>query len=497
MKLVIVGGGTAGWLAALILLKTKGADHTITVIESSNIGIIGAGEGSTGTLTNIIQNITGKYGCNEQEFISMCDVTPKLGIEHKNWTGDESSYIAPIDGSWTSNSPLDFMFLHTLDKFGTNGIHLNSDNGILIENNKDTFQLKDGPAAYHFDAHKVGKYFKKVCGERVQHIDSEVKNVNLDEQGFIKTLDLSNGQKLEGDFFIDATGFSRVLMKKLNVGWHSYKNNLPVDRAMPFLLDYDDSEVIKPVTVAWAQKSGWMWQIPTLNRRGCGYVYSSEFTTEDQAHAEIENTLGRKVTPIKFIKFESGRSEKLWEKNCLSVGLAAAFAEPLEATSIHTTIVQLESFAQKCLVPTKSGTCDPNVINEYNEKHTFMYDLLKDFLVLHYQGGRTDSEFWKYISSGATLTTHAEAMIGLCKHRVPNSSMFPGIPGAAGWPLWSYVLAGTGKLTPDVARKELEIHRVQDLAIREYKNIRMFAESKITNLMDNTSAIRSRQYSNI
>jgi tryptophan halogenase len=497
MKIIIVGGGTAGWLAALILLKTKGSDHTITVIESSNIGIIGAGEGSTGTMTNIIQNITGQYGCNEQEFISMCDVTPKLGIEHKNWTGDGSSYIAPIDGAWTSNSPLDFMFLHTLDKFGTTGIHLNSDNGILIENNKDTFQLKDGPAAYHFDAHKVGKYFKKICGERVRHIDSEVKNVNLDEQGFIKSLDLSNEQQLEGDFFIDATGFSRVLMKKLNVGWHSYKNNLPVDRAMPFLLDYEDNEVIKPVTVAWAQKNGWMWQIPTLNRRGCGYVYSSEFTTEDQAHAEIESTLGRKVTPIKFIKFESGRSEKLWEKNCLSVGLAAAFAEPLEATSIHTTIVQLESFAQKCLLPNKQGTCDPNTVEEYNKKHTFMYDLLKDFLVLHYQGGRKDSEFWKYISSGATLTAHSEAMIGLCNHRVPNSSMFPGIPGAAGWPLWSYVLAGTGKLTPAVARKELEIHRVQDLASREYNNIRAFAESKITNLTDNTSAIRNRQHSTI
>lgn len=495
MKIVIVGGGTAGWLAALILLKTKGSDHTISVIESSSIGIIGAGEGSTGTMTNIIQNITGNYGCDEQEFIRMCDVTPKLGIEHKNWTGDNSSYIAPIDGSWTSNSPLDFMFLHTLEKFGTSGIHLNSDNGILIENNKDTLLLKDGPAAYHFDAHKVGKYFKKVCGERVKHIDSEVKNVNLDEQGFIKSLTLANEEQLDGDFFIDATGFARVLMKKLDVKWHSYKDNLPVDRAMPFLLDYEDNEVIKPLTVAWAQKNGWMWQIPTLNRKGCGYVYSSEFTTEDQAHAEIETALGKKVTPIKFIKFESGRSETLWEKNCLSIGLAAAFAEPLEATSIHTTIVQLESFAQKCLLPGKIETCSVDTIEEYNKKHIFMYDLLKDFLVLHYQGSRTDSEFWKYISSGATLTDHAAAMIGLCKYRVPNSSMFPGIPGAAGWPLWSYVLAGTQKLTPETAKKELEIHRVQELANREYNNIRRFAESKIVNLADNTSAIRNRQHS--
>jgi len=497
MKIIIVGGGTAGWLAALILSKTKGNDHEISVVESSAIGIIGAGEGSTGTLTNIIQNITGKYGCNEKDFVESCDVTPKLGIEHRNWTGDGSSYIGPIDGSWTSNSPLDFMFLHTLANFDKNKWHLNSDNGFLIEENKDTLSVGDGPQAYHFDAHKVGKYFKKVCGDSVKHIDAEVLNVNLDEQGFINSLDLSTGIKIDGDFFIDATGFSRILMKRLNIGWHSYKKNLPVDRAMPFLLDYNDNEKIKPVTVAWAHKAGWMWQIPTVNRKGCGYVFSSEFISEEQAQQEIEQSLGKSINPIKFIKFESGRSNTLWEKNCLAIGLSAAFAEPLEATSIHTTIVQLESFAKFCLLLNRDLTCDPTTMKIYNEKHTFMYDLLKDFLVLHYQGGRTDSEFWRYISSGETLTDHVSAMIGICQHRVPNSSMFPGIPGAAGWPLWSYVLAGAGKLTPNLAKKELELHRVVDLAQREYYNMSNMTAAKISQLPDNTDELRKRQCRNI
>jgi len=497
MNIVIVGGGTAGWLAALILSKTKGDSHKFTVIESSAIGIIGAGEGSTGTLTNVIQNITGKYDCDEQDFVNSCDVTPKLGIKHVNWTGDGSSYYGPIDGSWTSNSPLDFMFIHTLANFDKSGWHLNSDNGFMIDQNRDTLSMKDGPAAYHFDAHKVGKYFKKVCGESVTHIDAEVKTVNLDEQGFIKSLGLSTDTTVTGDFFIDATGFSRILMKALGVKWHSYKNNLPVDRAMPFLLDYEADETISPVTTAWAHRAGWMWQIPTLNRKGCGYVYSSEFISDDQAHEEIEKSLGRAVKPIKFIKFESGRSEILWEKNCLAIGLASAFAEPLEATSIHTTIVQLESFAKFCLSLNKELTCDPNTMNMYNEKHNFMYDLLKDFLVLHYQGGRTDSEFWKYISSGKTLTDHVSAIIGVCQHRVPNSSMFPGIPGAAGWPLWSYILAGTGKLTPEIARKELELHRVVDLASKEYYNMSNITSAKISNLPDNTDELRTRQHRNI
>jgi tryptophan halogenase len=493
MKIVIVGGGTAGWLAALIISKTKPREHVITVIESSTIGIIGAGEGSTGTLTNIIQNLTGKYDCDEKDFVDSCDVTPKLGIEHKNWTGDGSSYLAPIDGSWTSNSPLDFMFMHTLANFDKSKWHLNSEDGFLIEQNKDTLSVNGGPQAYHFDAHKVGKYFKKVCGNTVSHIDDEVLDSELDENGFLKSLILKSGEKIAGDFFIDATGFSKKLMNKLEVKWHSYKKNLPVDRAMPFLLDYEENEIIKPVTTAWAQQSGWTWMIPTLNRRGCGYVFSSDFLSEDQAQAEMESQLGKKIKPIKFIKFESGRLEQLWYKNCMAIGLAAAFAEPLEATSIHTTIMQLENFAQFFLKSNRNSTCEEKSIQLYNEKHLFMYDLIKDFLVVHYQGGRQDTEFWKYISSGEPLTDHARDIMNICKHRVPNSSLYPGIAGAAGWPLWSYILAGTGNLSKEVAKKELQLHRIEQYAEIEYKKMSADIENRIRVLPNNTDEIRKRQ----
>lgn len=492
MKIVIVGGGTAGWLAALIISKIQPQSHSITVVESSKIGIIGAGEGSTGTLTNIIQNITGKYGCNEEDFVRECDVTGKLGIEFINWTGDNSSYISPIDGSFSSTHPVDLMFLHTLMTLPKDKWHLNSEDGFLIEHNKAPLSIKNGPAAYHFDAHKVGKYFKKVCGDIVKNIDAEVLDVILNEQGHISELKLSNDSTIKGDFFIDATGFSRILMKKLGSQWVSYKNNLPVDRAMPFLLPYEDGETIKPVTVAWAQNNGWMWNIPVAKRRGCGYVYSSEFVDDTTAQEELERTIGKKVDPIKIIKFESGRSDKLWIKNCMAVGLAAAFAEPLEATSIHTTIVQLENFVFHFLNEHKNSTCDDGRIDLYNERHVFMYDLLKDFLVLHYQGGRNDTEFWKYITAGNTLTDHVRSMIGLCKHRVPNSTLFPGVPGAAGWPLWSYILAGTGNLLSEVAKKEFELHRLGDYVTSDYDRLVFETLQKLEGLPDNGDAIRKR-----
>lgn len=492
MKIAIVGGGTAGWLAALIISKRQ-SFHEITVIESSTIGIIGAGEGSTGSMTNVIQNITYNYGCDEADFVKKCDVTPKLGIEFVNWKGDGQSYVSPIDGSFSSDQPFDYAFAHAFSKYGTNGMHLCTEDGILIEHNKDTLSLPDGPAAYHFDAHKVGKYFKEVCGEKVKHIDSEVLEVSLNDSGYIDRLILKNGDSFAADFFVDATGFSRVLMKKLGASWHSYKDKLPVDRAMPFLMKYKDNEKIKPVTKARAQKNGWMWEIPLLNRKGCGYVFSSEFLNEDDAQREIEENLGCAVDPIRIIKFDSGRLNQLWIKNCLAVGLAAAFAEPLEATSIHTTIVQLENFVKDALKFDKISTCDSQIIDLYNRQHEFMYDLLKDFLVLHYHAGRNDTEFWRYINTESMLTEQVKEIIEISKIRMPNTYSFFPVSGIAGWPLWSFILAGTGNLSPAIVDKDIKINRIPIFSELETERFISSITDKIKDYPDNTVQIIKRR----
>lgn len=336
MKIVICGGGTAGWLAALMIKKIQ-PDQEVTVIESSKIGIVGAGEGSTGYLTDIIQGVNWNYGCNEEDFIRETGATIKLGIKHRDWREVGHTYYGPIDG--TNNTP-EVTLCHAL--LNDVPAHRASQNGYLIAEEKTNFFNDDGKLenthshGYHFDAHRVGQYFKKiVTQDGVVHVDSEILDVKVNDHG-IESLALANGDRVTGDMFIDCTGFARKLAKALDVDWVSYKKHLPVDTAMPFLVNYKPGEVVEPVTTAWAQKAGWMWRIPTADRYGCGYVFDSRFLTNEQAQEEIESVLGHSITPIRFLKFETGRLEKLWYKNCLAVGLSAAFAEPLEATSIHS-----------------------------------------------------------------------------------------------------------------------------------------------------------------
>ena len=492
MEIVVVGGGTAGWLAALMISKIK-PEHTVTVIESSKIGIIGAGEGSTGSLTTIVQNEMFDLGCVEEDFVKECDATLKLGIKHINWNKDVSGhYIAPIDGSPTSNDRCDIVFQHALGYRDQNLLHLATELGYKIHHNKNSFVEKDGNHAYHFDAHKVGKYFKKISN--TAHIDSEVENVILNsETGWVEKLKLSNGQTIQGDMFIDASGFNQILMKAVGGKWKSYKENLPVNSALPFLLPYEEDEIIEPVTNAWAQNNGWCWQIPTLHRRGCGYVFCDDFVTPEQAQDELEKTIGKKVDPIRLLKFESGRQDKLWIKNVLSVGLCAAFAEPLEATSIHTTIMQLKHFVFGCLSETAEITCNDAQVDSYNNVNGHLYDTVKDFLVAHYTCGRNDTEFWKYIDSGATMTQFVKDIHAMCKHRVPNATLFPRQEGSAGWPLWSYVLAGTGMLSDEVCRKEIIYNNDELIGNASYIDFVDKFDLMAKDLPDNTEYIRNMQ----
>jgi tryptophan halogenase len=460
MRIVICGGGTAGWLAALMIKKIQ-PDQEITVIESSKVGIVGAGEGSTGFLTDIIQGINWNYGCNEEEFIRETGATVKLGIKHRDWKHVGHTYYGPIDG--TNNNP-EVTLCHALIK--NIPVHTASQNGYFIENNKTNFWKNNGVLenthshGYHFDAHRVGKYFKKIVEkDGIVHIDSEILDVGIDEYG-INSILLSNGSTVTGDFFIDCTGFSRKLNKALDIKWISYKKNLPVDTAMPFLTKFESGEIIEPVTTAWAQKAGWMWKIPTADRYGCGYVFDSNFISNDQAQAEIETVLGHSIEPIRFLKFETGRLEKLWYKNCLSVGLAAAFAEPLEATSIHSTIVQLNSFIFDYLKNTTADTVNSGAQAIYNRRMCQMYDDFKDFLVLHYQTKRNDSDFWKWISSGETSTEMVNNILKLTKSKFPQSGDFNSYIGYAGHPLWNWVLIGLGYLDKYSAERELNFYSI-------------------------------------
>lgn len=465
MKICIVGGGTAGWLAALFVAKIKPWIE-VTVIESSAIGIIGAGEGSTGALVDVVTNRIWNFGCNEMDFLRETGATLKYGIMHKAWTPNlDHSYFGPLGGTQTSSAFIDYAFAYGLVNF-PDKLHLATELGLLLENNLSNYNVQKFSLertdsmghALHFDAHKVGQYFKKITltSNNVLCLDDEVSEVVLNEQGLISSIKLKSNKTVEADFFIDASGFKRVLMTRLENKWVSYKKNLPVNAALPFIEKQNDDYIPEPYTTAWAQKNGWMWVIPQQLKRGCGYVFCDEFTTPDQAQQEIETQLGRAIEPIRLLKFDTGRLENTWSRNCLAIGLCAAFAEPLEATSIHTTVSQLTSFVFEFLKNTTEDTLNPGSISAYNKRTNKLYDDLKDFLVMHYMGGRTDSEFWKYISAGNTKTEWVDLMLETAKTRMPSKGDVPDYLGAAGWGLWSYVMAGIGKIDSTLAEKELE-----------------------------------------
>ncbi len=495
MKIVIVGGGTAGWLAAA-MISVKYPDNEVVVIESSKIGIIGVGESTTGYFTELLLNdLAEELDLNHDEFIIETGATLKFGIKHKAWTTDiDSHYYGVLEGSPTVSGTPDLMFAYNYSE-DPSRIITATHTGHLLYNNlsnlghNDEFQ-KYGHAM-HIDAGLTGKYFAKKTLKRknVKHIDSEIRNCELDEEGFITALTLSNEQTVKGDFFIDCTGFSRALINKLDDRWITYKKHLPVDTAIPFPESYQENEMPVPCTTAWAQKCGWMWQTPLLDRRGNGYVFDSNFITVDRAQEEIETLLGRKINPLKIIKFDTGRKKNAWVKNCMAIGLSYAFVEPLEATSIHTTIVQIKTFVNEYLRPSIEDTVNPRSVDMFNHRIGRHIDDVVDFLVLHYQGGRTDSEFWRYISSGETRTDFVSNLIETVKHRLPTINDFPRYYGSAGWELYCYILAGLNlidrsKVLDGVnleTKRELEISdfnlkRYLDFEYRDYKSYERFVE---------------------
>lgn len=469
MKIVIAGGGTAGWIAAYLIANAQKGVHEVTVIESSEIGIIGAGEGSSGLFYQLITDRIVQGGASIEEFMQRTDSTIKYGIKHQGWSPIHKDYFAPLNGSQTSSDIPDYYLAHAILNKPREEACISSVVGLGYLNNKAPLR----EYGFHFDGHKVGKYFEYLLMKEdkgVKKIDAVINKVNLNQQGNIQSLNLSTGQTLEADFFIDCTGFARVLSKAVGSKWVSYKANLPVDRAMPFIVDYkmDGTDRIEQLTTAKALSSGWMWGIPLQTRMGHGYCYSSDFLTDDQAQQEIEKTLGHKITPIKVIHFDGGRADNLWTKNCLSSGLAGSFLEPLEATSIHATIIQLLEFVFQFLRADLESTMNPANAKRFNEKMNNMFDDFKEFIVLHYQGGREDSEFWRYIKTGATITPFVAELLDYCKTGLPNYLYYQNYLGTSA-PLWNWVLNGLGFLTKENAQAELDRFNAVERASMDFQ----------------------------
>lgn len=461
MKFVVCGGGTAGWLAAYTIHASNPKAHEVVVIESKKIGIIGAGEATSGFLYDLLDGTT-LFANNEylnpnrvpfdfKDFISKVDAVPKYALKHINWAKEKGHYWAPINGSETSRRSPDHLFNYVVAEFGPEKAYLSSVLGQAYDLNK----MPLGGYGFQFDAHKVAKYLNEyiVKTTNTTHVDAIITDVSVAENGHVTSVTLDNNEVVSGDFFIDATGFARVLANKIGIGWIDYKDQLLVDRAMPFIAPYKEGEKVQPVTEAEALSSGWMWRTPTGQRRGCGYVYSSAFLSEDEAQAEAEKVMGHPIEPIKHIKYESGRIDQFWKGNVLVLGLSSSFIEPLEATSIHATIMQIFSFCQEYLSYNLDKTLNPASIEKYNLKTSKMYEYYKDFTVFHYQGGREDSEFWRTIKFDKITSPVVENYIERAKTKIPSALHFMDYWGVD--VLWKWTLAGLGFITKEQAMDEL------------------------------------------
>ncbi|MEO8241806.1 MAG: tryptophan halogenase family protein [bacterium] len=464
-QIVIVGGGTAGWLAAMMLsdvVARKGWDSQITVIESSKIGVIGVGEGSTAVFRQMLRH----FGLEEAEFLRETGATIKYGIRHRDWRRVGHSYDGPIDNPQlvAGGAELDLYAVAAGRSVGEAHLFQHLLNGqkapVALVGGRP---VQAGPFhyAYHFDQAMVGAWLRRKA-KGITLIDDQVTGVEMGEGG-IAALTLESGQRVAGDFFVDCTGFRRRLIGELGADWISYRDTLPVNRAMPFWVDLKDGEEISPCTLAWAQKSGWLWWIPTQGRHGAGYVYSDAHCTPDQAKAEVEAALGFEIHPRNDIRIDAGRLRDAWIGNCVAVGLASSFLEPLEATSIHGTIVQMMMLSEWL------GQGDGR--NLYNAAVAGQVDDYRDFIRLHYVSERRDSPFWRDVAaSHPAAVTDRQA---LWRQRLPRHDDFAPFPAGLAHlglahvqeQLYIPVLDGLGLLSRPAAQAAMAANpKARDLA---------------------------------
>lgn len=486
---VIVGGGTAGWLTAFIIqdcAKRSGLDLRVSVVESSRIPTVGVGEASTAALRVFFQH----FGIDEYEFFRETGGTFKLGIRHNNWRRKDYVYFGPIDDPHQVVAPPPGAFSDYLNIYciaaGRRVLDMHLF-GPLLERRKAPYARKaDGSLialgpfhhAFHFDQALLGQLLKKKS-KGVAIVDAVVAGIERNpDNGHITALVTDSGERIAGDFFVDATGFrKRIIVQELKAPWISYQKELPVNRALPFWLDIKEGEEINNYTHAWAQEAGWIWMIPTQTRYGCGYVYSDEFRSPEDAKLEVERVLGREIEVRSDIRFQIGRLETPWIGNCLAVGLSSSFLEPLESTSIHGTIVQMMLFGQRFLKhPSRMTEADRA---DYNVRVGRQVDDFRTFVNMHYMTERDDTPFWREVRAHR-LHPETRARLEYWRTEMPKREHFidflDGLPHIE-TQLYYPVLDGLGILDREVAKREMKAapavrnfaRKTVDNLVKEYK----------------------------
>ncbi len=399
VTVVIIGGGTAGWMSAALLAQFRQNGYRIIVIESEQIGVVGVGEATIPQI-NLYNSA---IGLDEDEFLRETQGTIKLGIEFVDWSALGSRYmhafgaigrdigIVPFQHYWHRAKSLGSaksLAHYSLNEMAARG-------GKMQRGKPRTSdKLPDMPYAFHFDALLYAQYLRRLSEKRgVTRIEGKVVDVLLHgESGNVASVILADGQAICGDLFIDCSGFGGLLIEgALKTGYEDWSHWLPCNSALAVPCEHGGAQT--PYTRATAREAGWQWRIPLQHRIGNGYVYASDYISDDEAAATLlANLDGKPLADPRQLRFTTGKRRKMWNRNVIALGLASGFMEPLESTSIHL----IQSGLSRLLKILPRKQMNPANTAEFNRQSDFEFERIRDFLILHYKAtNRDDSPFWR------------------------------------------------------------------------------------------------------
>jgi tryptophan halogenase len=433
ISILIAGGGTAGWIAACLIKKSLRERVKITLLESKETRKIGVGEATVPTLRGTLHTL----GISEKDFLKECQATFKLGVRLNHWRKPRGAWPAhfynpfgPMEKYHGVN--LSELWLAGHQRDWTLPLDYSCSSIPILCDHLRSPKFQDQPEyvgtvdyGYHVDAQLLGEYLKKFAVEwGVRHRYDEIDHTRLNPEGAIDHLVARNSGKIYADLYVDCTGFQGLLINQaLNEPFHSYSKNLLCDSAVALNVPDDSLEKeIPPYTNANAQEAGWIWQIPLRHRWGTGYVYSSYHLSSDQAEQHLRKNLGKKGEEgaTRFIKMRVGRNRRAWVKNCLSVGLAAGFVEPLESSGIGFIYIAI----QRVLSSLANPPWEERMIERFNRYFGDLYDLVRDYLILHYYlSNGMDSPFWSAVRKEIKVPESLRDALAQCKERFPEDGV--------------------------------------------------------------------------
>jgi tryptophan halogenase len=446
---VILGGGTAGWMAAAALSSLLPPIRCrVRLVESDEIGIVGVGEA---TLPHI-KDFNSSIGVDEADMMRATNATFKLGIDFVDWGYKGSRYVHPFGAHGGPNAGLGFhqLWRRAVDAGRDWDIQEFSFAVMAARANRFDFPAAGHRTinstfsyAYHFDASLYAQFMRRLCEARgLERIEGKVRDVEQDPQtGDIRALLMESGERVAGDFFIDCSGFRSLLLgSKLDAEWEDWSQWLPCDRAIPVPTERVGD--LAPYTRVTAMNAGWRWRIPLQHRTGNGYVFSTRFIDEDEAVEELLQSLDEPtLAEPRLLRFQAGRRKTSWKRNCVALGLSSGFLEPLESTSIY--LIQIAIMHLLPLFPTRVH--DSRLEAEFNRRMDIEYERIRDFLILHYHlNSRDDAEIWRYCRS-MEVPQSLHRKMELFRHSGIIESYKDGLFTP---PSWLSVLVGQG-LTPE------------------------------------------------